>query len=89
MAQSRGVRRLNQLFGNGGCSDIDHLKSPCNTPDGCETWHDEHPMVAMEFEEFAQLLKPYFEVHIFEHDYGKIEPWDGESGNALFVCVKA
>lgn len=54
-----------------------------------ETWKDEHPMVALGFEELAQLLEPYFEVHIFEHDYGKIEPWDGQSGNALFVCVKS
>ena len=46
-------------------------------------------MVALGFEDLAQLLEPYFEVHIFEHDYGKIEPWDGQSGNALFVCVKA
>ncbi|MDX1553481.1 MAG: class I SAM-dependent methyltransferase [Marinobacter sp.] len=53
-----------------------------------EAWEDEHPMVALGFEELAQLLEPCFEVHIFEHDYGKIEPWDGQSGNALFVCVK-
>lgn len=53
-----------------------------------ETWEDEHPMVAVGFEELRQLLEPSFEVHIFEHDYGRIEPWDGESGNALFVCVK-
>ena len=58
------------------------------TQNATETWNDEHPMVAMGFEELAQLLAPYFEVHIFEHDYGKIEPWDGQSGNALFVCVK-
>lgn len=59
-----------------------------NTQNVSETWKDEHPMVALGFKELAQLLKPFFEVHIFEHDYGKIEPWDGESGNALFVCVK-
>lgn len=59
-----------------------------DTQNVSETWTDEHPMVALGFEELAQLLEPCFEVHIFEHDYGKIEPWDGESGNALFVCVK-
>jgi len=58
------------------------------TQNATETWEDEHPMVAVGFEELAQLLAPYFEVHTFEHDYGKIEPWDGQSGNALFVCVK-
>ncbi|WP_115717571.1 class I SAM-dependent DNA methyltransferase [Gallaecimonas mangrovi] len=53
-----------------------------------EFWHDEHPMVAVTFLELQALLAPYFEVHIFEHDYHKIVPWDGESGNAIFVCVK-
>jgi len=65
------------------------LRIDKTTQGGCETWRDEHPMVALDFEEFAQMLEPYFEVHIFEHDYGRIEPWDGQSGNALFVCVKA
>ncbi|MFO7529443.1 MAG: class I SAM-dependent methyltransferase [Marinobacter sp.] len=60
-----------------------------NTQNVSETWKDEHPMVALGFQELAQLLEPYFEVHIFEHDYGKIEPWDRQSGNALFVCVKS
>jgi len=65
------------------------LRIKKTTHDVSETWKDEHPMVALGFEDLAQLLEPYFEVHIFEHDYGKIEPWDGQSGNALFVCVKA
>jgi len=34
------------------------------------------------------LLQPYFEVHVFEHDYQKLIPWDGRSGNALFACVR-
>ncbi|SFM33366.1 class I SAM-dependent DNA methyltransferase [Marinobacter zhejiangensis] len=59
------------------------------TTDGVtQAWHDEHPMVALGFEEMASLLQPYFEVHIFEHDYERIEPWDRHAGNALFVCVK-
>ncbi len=58
------------------------------TQNGSETWNDEHPMVAVSFEQLKQLLEPFFEVHVLEHDYGKIEPWDGQSGNALFVCVK-
>lgn len=59
-----------------------------STQNVSETWKDEHPMVALGFEELTQLLERFFEVHIFEHDYGKIEPWDGQSGNAVFVCVK-
>lgn len=59
------------------------------TTDGVtQSWEDEHPMVALTFAEFTKLLEPYFEVHVFEHDYEKILPWNKTSGNALFVCVK-
>ncbi|WP_336366066.1 class I SAM-dependent DNA methyltransferase [Marinobacter sp. C2H3] len=54
-----------------------------------QVWEDEHAMVALGIEECARLLATLFEVHIFEHDYSRIAPWDGQSGNALFVCVKA
>ncbi|MEO4047423.1 class I SAM-dependent methyltransferase [Pseudomonas sp. CAU 1711] len=53
-----------------------------------QVWHDEHPMVAVSFAELQALLQPHFEVQVFAHDYQKIIPWDGASGNALFVCVK-
>lgn len=53
-----------------------------------QAWQDEHPMVAASFAELQRLLQPYFEVHVFEHDYEKLVPWDGASGNAIFVCVK-
>lgn len=53
-----------------------------------EVWHDEHPMVAVSFVQLQALLQPYFEVHVLEHDYEKLIPWDGASGNALFACVK-
>lgn len=51
-------------------------------------WHDEHPMVAVTFAELQALLQPYFDVHVLEHDYEKILPWNQSSGNALFACVK-
>jgi SAM-dependent methyltransferase len=53
-----------------------------------QVWHDEHPMVAVSFAELIALLAPYFEVHVFEHNYETITPWDSISGNAIFVCVK-
>jgi len=53
-----------------------------------KTWRDQHPMVAINFQHLQQLLRPYFEVHIFEHDFEKIVPWAGVSGNAIFVGVK-
>jgi ubiquinone/menaquinone biosynthesis C-methylase UbiE len=53
-----------------------------------QAWQDEHAMVAVHFAKLQDLLKPYFEVHIFEHDYEKILPWEQKSGNAIFVCVK-
>lgn len=53
-----------------------------------QVWHDEHSMVAVSFAELQALLAPYFEVQVLEHDYQKLLPWDGASGNALFACVK-
>lgn len=58
------------------------------TADKTQVWVDEHPMVAFSFDELKAILTPYFDVHIFEHDYEKIIPWDEVSGNAIFVCVK-
>lgn len=53
-----------------------------------QLWRDEHAMVAVSFAELQEILRPYFEVHVFAHDYEKIIAWDGVSGNAIFVCVK-
>lgn len=53
-----------------------------------QVWQDEHPMVAVSFDELIELLEPRFEVQVFEHDYQKLLPWDGVSGNAVFACVK-
>lgn len=53
-----------------------------------QRWNDEHSMVAVSFAELIALLEPYFEVHVFEHNYQTIAPWDHVSGNAIFVCVK-
>lgn len=58
------------------------------TSQGTHSWHDEHPMVAVSFDELKGLLAPYFEVHVFEHDYEKIIPLDKMSGNAIVVCIK-
>ena len=59
------------------------------TTDGTtETWNDQHSMVALTFQQLQDLLAPYFEVHIFEHDYQKITAWEKKSGNANFVCIK-
>ncbi len=56
--------------------------------DQSQVWNDEHAMVAVSFAELRALLAPYFEVHVLEHDYEKIVPWNQASGNAIFVCVK-
>lgn len=53
-----------------------------------EVWHDEHPMVPVNFVELQSLLAPHFEVQVLEHDYQRLAPWDGSSGNALFACTK-
>ncbi|HEY8940710.1 MAG TPA: class I SAM-dependent methyltransferase [Cellvibrio sp.] len=53
-----------------------------------ETWLDQHPMVALDFQQMQQLLEPYFDVHIFEHNYRTILPWNQLSGNAIFLGIK-
>ena len=53
-----------------------------------EIWRDQHAMVAVSFQQIQEFLQPYFEVHIFEHDFDKIVPWDNTSGNAIFVGIK-
>ncbi|WP_217474750.1 class I SAM-dependent DNA methyltransferase [Stutzerimonas stutzeri] len=53
-----------------------------------QVWHDEHAMVAVSFAELTELLAPYFDVHVLEHDYERIVERNSASGNALFVCVK-
>jgi SAM-dependent methyltransferase len=53
-----------------------------------QSWQDQHQMVAVSFRELKQLLELYFETHVFNHAYENIVPWDGISGNAIFVCIK-
>lgn len=74
----------------GGSGDRQTLKLAIEktTRGVTQTWQDEHAMVATGFDELQELLQPLFDVHVFEHDYEKITPWDKASGNALFVCVK-
>ncbi|MFD1007826.1 class I SAM-dependent DNA methyltransferase [Oceanisphaera ostreae] len=74
----------------GGEGDKQSLKLSIEKTNAAATqiWNDEHPMVAFSFSELLETLKPYFDVHVFEHDYEKIIPWDQTSGNAIFTCVK-
>ncbi len=63
--------------------------SIAKTDDGItQRWSDTHPMVAVSFHQLRALLEPAFEVIILAHDYEKIVPWDQQSGNALFICIK-
>ncbi|MES2824879.1 MAG: class I SAM-dependent methyltransferase [Pseudomonadota bacterium] len=65
-----------------------HLTIEKTTMENMELWQDQHQMVAISFQHLQELLQPYFEVHIFEHVFDKIVPWDESSGNAIFVAVK-
>ncbi|MGR5062802.1 class I SAM-dependent DNA methyltransferase [Photobacterium sp. DNB22_13_2] len=73
-----------------GDGERQSLKLSIEKHNGDETlqWKDEHPMVAVSFEQMRQLLSPYFDVYMFDHDYEKIVPLSNTSGNAFFVCVK-
>jgi SAM-dependent methyltransferase len=53
-----------------------------------QVWNDEHRMVAFSFDELIDLLEPYFDVHVFEHDYEKLISYEKTSGNAIFTCIK-
>ena len=64
------------------------LRIEKTTGEQSQVWHDEHAMVAVSFAELTALLEPYFEVQVLEHDYDRIVPWNGRSGNAIFACVK-
>ncbi|MBJ7550073.1 class I SAM-dependent DNA methyltransferase [Marinomonas ostreistagni] len=56
--------------------------------DQVEVWQDSHTMVAVDFNQLSALLEQHFEVHIFEHDYDKLNAWSNQTGNAIFVCIK-
>ncbi|MES2675847.1 MAG: class I SAM-dependent methyltransferase [Pseudomonadota bacterium] len=65
-----------------------HLSIEKTSTEKTESWQDQHQMVAISFQHLRELLQPYFAVHIFEHAFDRIVPWDGSSGNAIFVAVK-
>jgi len=73
-----------------GNGDKQSLKLNIEKTSSVETqiWNDEHAMVAFSFDSLIEILKPYFAVHVFEHDYERIMPYENNSGNAIFACVK-
>lgn len=75
-------------YAGAGESQLLKLRIERTVADQSQAWQDEHPMVAVSFSELSVLLQPYFDVQVLEHDYQKIIPWAGTSGNALFACVK-
>tara|TARA_R110000796_G_scaffold46008_4_gene111373 strand:+ start:2262 stop:3005 length:744 start_codon:yes stop_codon:yes gene_type:complete len=88
--QADAVFSFSSAWHYAGAGEQQSLKLRIEKTMGGETqvWHDQHPMVAVSFTELVTLLDPYFEVHVLEHDYEKLMPWNGASGNALFVCIK-
>lgn len=73
--------------GNGNKQSLKLSIEKTNTEE-TQVWNDEHQMVAFSFDELVDLLEPYFEVHIFEHDYEKLISYEKTSGNAIFTCIK-
>lgn len=71
-----------------GAQQLLKLRIERNAGGQRQIWRDEHSMVAVSFSELTELLQPYFDVQMLEHDYERIVPWDQASGNVLFVCVK-
>lgn len=85
-----GVFSFSSGWHYSGGSELQFLKLRIEkTTEGqSQVWQDEHRMVAVGFGELLELLQPHFEVHVLEHDYEKIIPWNQTSGNAIFACVK-
>jgi SAM-dependent methyltransferase len=73
--------------GNGNKQSL-KLSIEKTNAEATQVWNDEHQMVALSFDELVDLLKHYFEVHIFEHDYERVIPYNNDSGNAIFTCIK-
>jgi SAM-dependent methyltransferase len=73
--------------GNGDKQSLKLSIEKTNT-EATQVWNDEHQMVAFSFDELIDLLKPYFDVHVFEHDYEKLISYEKTSGNAIFTCIK-
>lgn len=85
---SQFIFRSNWFYSGTGEKQQLKLGIEKTTDNITQIWEDEHPMTATNLHELQKLLQPYFEVHVFEHDYDKIIPWGKNSGNAIFVCVK-
>ena len=75
-------------YAGAGEQQLLRLRIEKKTAAQSQIWHDEHRMVAVSVSELTELLRPYFEVHVLEHDYEKILPWNGTSGNVIVACVK-
>jgi ubiquinone/menaquinone biosynthesis C-methylase UbiE len=76
-----------QYCGSGDKQSLKLSIEKTNTEE-TQVWNDEHTMVAFSFHALIEILKPYFEVHVFENDYERLIPYDNNSGNAIFTCVK-
>lgn len=53
------------------------------------TWEDTHTMCAVTIEQLRELLTTIgFEVTLFERDFSRLIPWQGQAGNVLAACIK-
>lgn len=59
------------------------------SPLGVQSWRDHHTMTAVTFPQLQQMLeREGFDVTLLEHDYTVLQPWNGQSFNALVVACK-
>jgi ubiquinone/menaquinone biosynthesis C-methylase UbiE len=75
-------------YSGAGSQQILRLGIEKATAGRIQSWQDTHVMVAITFSEMQAMLAPYFSVTVLSHDYTKLVPWDGQAGNAIFVCSK-
>jgi SAM-dependent methyltransferase len=74
--------------GEGEILDL-HLTISRTCDSDTAQWHDHHTMTALTFSQLNVLLETAgFAVTVMEHDYSVMQPWNGESFNALFIACK-
>lgn len=77
-----------QYSGEGEVMDL-VLRITRDSPNGRQSWHDQHRMTALTLPQLSAMLKlAGFEVTLLEHDYRVMVDWNGESFNALVVAAK-
>lgn len=74
--------------GHGEVLDL-HLSITLTDASGTQCWSDHHIMTATTIADVkVQLEQTGFDVTLLEHDYSRLQAWDGDSFNVIVVAVR-